>query len=207
MLGVTRGKEYSCTPHRCLRDPVGVTFRFPPTNPRFFLAFHPYHYLAAQRESGGRRRAPVKTFHGNVRARSPLKIRNSSPRNVSQLLPLPPPLPLENAFPELLNNRTSPRMASFSRDSNGIYFRAWKEGRRVEKKGRREEKKGKKKKKNWIRWGGGKNGMAKYLVRSHPNSAHVRAAACRNQGWRRWKGVDGTARRGMVPQGCVPESG
>lgn len=146
MLGVTRGKEYSCTPHRCLRDPVGVTFRFPPTNPRFFLAFHPYHYLAAQRESGGRRRAPVKTFHGNVRARSPLKIRNSSPRNVSQLLPLPPPLPLENAFPELLNNRTSPRMASFSRDSNGIYFRAWKEGRRVEKKGRREEKKGKKKK-------------------------------------------------------------
>lgn len=37
-------------------------------------------------------------------------------------------------------------MASFSRDSNGIYFRAWKEGRRVEKKGRREEKKGKKKK-------------------------------------------------------------
>lgn len=207
MLGVTRGKEYSCTPHRCLRDPVGVTFRFPPTNPRFFLAFHPYHYLAAQRESGGRRRAPVKTFHGNVRARSPLKIRNSSPRNVSQLLPLPPPLPLENAFPELLNNRTSPRMASFSRDSNGIYFRAWKEGRRVEKKGRREEKKGKKKKKNWIRWGGGKNEMAKDLVRSHPNSAHVRAAACRNQGWRRWKGVDGTARRGMVPQGCVPESG
>lgn len=207
MLGVTRGKEYSCTPHRCLRDPVGVTFRFPPTNPRFFLAFHPYHYLAAQRESGGRRRAPVKTFHGNVRARSPLKIRNSSPRNVSQLLPLPPPLPLENAFPELLNNRTSPRMASFSRDSNGIYFRAWKEGIRVEKKGRREEKKGKKKKKNWIRWGGGKNEMAKDLVRSHPNSAHVRAAACRNQGWRRWKGVDGTARRGMVPQGCVPESG
>lgn len=60
--------------------------------------------------------------------------------------PLPSPLPLENAFPELLNNRTSPRMASFSRDSNGIYFRAWKEGRRVEKKGRREEKKGKKKK-------------------------------------------------------------
>lgn len=98
-------------------------------------------------------------------------------------------------------------MAFFSRDSNGIYFRAWKEGIRVEKKGRREEKKGKKKKKNWIRWGGGKNGMAKDLVRSHPNSAHVRAAACRNQGWRRWKGVDGTARRGMVPQGCVPESG
>lgn len=37
-------------------------------------------------------------------------------------------------------------MAFFSRDSNGIYFRAWKEGIRVEKKGRREEKKGKKKK-------------------------------------------------------------
>lgn len=207
MLGVTRGKEYSCTPHRCLRDPVGVTFRFPPTNPRFFLAFHPYHYLAAQRESGGRRRAPVKTFHGNVRARSPLKIRNSSPRNVSQLLPLPPPLPLENAFPELLNNRTSPRMASFSRDSNGIYFRAWKEGRRVEKKGRREEKKGKKKK-ELDSVGGRKKWDGKgSRSRSHPNSAHVRAAACRNQGWRRWKGVDGTARRGMVPQGCVPESG
>lgn len=48
-------------------------------------------------------------------------------------------------------------MASFSRDSNGIYFRAWKEGIRVEKKGRREEKKGKKKKR--IGFGGGEEKM------------------------------------------------
>lgn len=158
MLGVTRGKEYSCTPHRCLRDPVGVTFRFPPTNPRFFLAFHPYHYLAAQRESGGRRRAPVKTFHGNVRARSPLKIRNSSPRNVSQLLPLPPPLPLENAFPELLNNRTKRVqgwLPSLAIQMEYIFARGKRNKNRKERKKRGE----KRKKKKRIGFGGGEEKM------------------------------------------------
>lgn len=159
MLGVTRGKEYSCTPHRCLRDPVGVTFRFPPTNPRFFLAFHPYHYLAAQRESGGRRRAPVKTFHGNVRARSPLKIRNSSPRNVSQLLPLPPPLPLHP--PKCIS-----RIIEQSNESKGGFLLSrfkWNIFSRVErrKKSRKERKKRgeKRKKKKRIGFGGGEEKM------------------------------------------------
>lgn len=76
-----------------------------------------------------------------------------------------------------------------------------------EKKKKKGEERKKKKKENGKNWIGEKMDGVCTFVRFHPNSAHVRAAACRNQGWRRWKGVDGSARRGMVPQGCVPESG
>lgn len=77
--GVTPWKEYSCTLHRCLRNPVGVTFRFPLTNPRFFLTFYP---STTSRRREPQRAVRVKTFHGNVRAML-LKIRLLSPPYVS----------------------------------------------------------------------------------------------------------------------------
>lgn len=189
--------------------PSGCDFSFSADESPFFPRIPPLPLLGgAERE---RRQTPGagKNFPWKRARAIPAKNPKLLAAQCFPTTPTPTPTPARKCISRIIeqSNETSPRVAFFSRDSNGIYFRAWKEGIRVEKKGRREEKKGKKKKKNWIRWGGGKNEMAKDLVRSHPNSAHVRAAACRNQGWRRWKGVDGTARRGMVPQGCVPESG
>lgn len=187
--------------------PSGCDFSFSADESPFFPRIPPLPLLGgAERE---RRQTPGagKNFPWKRARAIPAKNPKLLAAQCFPTTPTPTPTPARKCISRIIEQSNESKDGFLlSRFKWNIFSRVEK-GIRIEKKGRREEKKGKKKK-ELDSVGGRKKWDGKgSRSRSHPNSAHVRAAACRNQGWRRWKGVDGTARRGMVPQGCVPESG